>query len=127
MKRTELDISDIEKIEKINRDFMYVHESFTSRDSKTYESFMKVLNYSMKEGSVSKMNKELIAVGISAYVNCEPCITWHTREALKSGATDSQVTEALEVAIEMGGGPVIVRSSSFAFKVLEYFRQKGVS
>ncbi|MBN1532669.1 MAG: carboxymuconolactone decarboxylase family protein [Spirochaetes bacterium] len=127
MNTTDLDSSDFDKIEKINRDFMYVHESFTSRDSKTYESFLRVLNHSMKDGRISKMNKELIAVGISALLNCEPCITWHTREALKSGATDGHIAEALEVAIEMGGGPVIVRSSSFAFKVLEYFRQRGTS
>ncbi len=127
MKKVETDRADIEKIERINHDFMYVHESFSSRGSKTYESFLQVTSHSMKEGSVSKMNKELIAVGISAVVNCEPCMTWHIREALKSGATDSQVTEALEVAIEMGGGPVIARSSSFAFKVLEYFSRKGAS
>lgn len=127
MKKTETDRADIEKIERINRDFMYVHESFSSRGSKTYESFQQVVSHSMKEGSLSKMHKELIAVGISAVINCEPCITWHIREALKSGATDSQVVEALDVAIEMGGGPVIPRSSSYAFKVLEYFSQKGAS
>jgi len=120
-----MEASDIEKIEKINRDLRYVHESFTSRDSKCYKHYMKLLNYTMKEKSLTKMNKELIAVGISAYVYCEPCITWHIREALKSGASDDQVVEAVEVAVEMGGGPVVARSASYAFKVLEYCRGKG--
>jgi AhpD family alkylhydroperoxidase len=116
-----LDKTDIDRIEKINQDFKYVHESFTSRGSKSYESYMKLVNNAMKEGSITKMHKELIAVGISAYVNCEPCIVWHVREALSSGATDEQVVEAIEVATEIGGGPVVARSS-LAFKVLEYLK-----
>jgi AhpD family alkylhydroperoxidase len=121
-----LDKTDIDRIEKINQDFKYVHESFTSRGSKSYESYMKLGNNTMKEGSITKMHKELIAVGISAYVYCEPCITWHVREALNSGVTDEQVVEAIEVAIEMGGGPVVTRSASFAFKVLEYYKNKDI-
>lgn len=118
-----LDKTDIEKIGKIYKDFMYVHESFTARDSKPYESFLKFSNDAMKEESLSKMYKELIALGISSFHNCEPCMAWHVKEALKSGATDKQVVAAVEVASEMGGGPVIARSS-FVFKVLEYLKNK---
>jgi AhpD family alkylhydroperoxidase len=120
-----LEKTDIEKIEKINSDLKYVHKSFTSRESKCYEHYMELLNHTMKEKSLTKTNKELIAVGISAYAYCEPCITWHIREALSGGATDDQVVEAVEVAIEMGGGTVVARGANYAFKVLEYFRSKG--
>jgi AhpD family alkylhydroperoxidase len=118
-----LDKADIEKIEKIEKDFMYIHESFTSRNSKAYDSYLRLSSHAMSDGNLSKMYKELIALGISAYVNCEPCIVWHIREALNSGATDGQVVEAIEVATEMGGGPVVARSS-LAFKVLEYLKNK---
>lgn len=118
-----LDKTDIEKIEKIYKDFMYVHESFTARDSKPYKSFLKFDNDAMKEGSIPKMNKELIALGIASFHNCEPCIAWHVKQALNSGATDKQVVEAVEVASAMGGGPVVARSS-LVFKVLEYLKNK---
>ena len=118
-----LDKAYIEKIEKIYKDFMYVHESFTARDSKPYESFLKFSNDAMKEGSMPKMYKELIALGIASFHNCEPCMAWHVKEALNNGATDKQVVEAIEVASEMGGGPVVARSS-FVFKVLEYLKDK---
>ncbi|MFX1495647.1 MAG: carboxymuconolactone decarboxylase family protein, partial [Promethearchaeota archaeon] len=61
-----------------------------------------------------------IAIGISIIINCESCIEWHIKEALNSGANREQIIEAIEVAIEMGGGPATV-SSRFAFKVLEYY------
>ena len=44
-------------------------------------------------------------------------------EALKSGATREQIIEALEVGIEMGGGPASV-SARFAMDVLEYYSRK---
>lgn len=120
-----LDKTDVDKIEKINSDLNYVHKSFRSRDSKCYEHYMKLLDHAMKEKSLTKTTKELIAVGISAYAYCEPCITWHIREAISGGATDDQIAEAVEVAIEMGGGPVVARGANYAFKVIEYYRSKG--
>ena len=75
--------ADIEKIEKMNSDLNYVHKSFMSRDSRCYEHFKKVMDHAVAEKSLTRMNKELIAVGISAYAYCEPCLNWHIREALK--------------------------------------------
>lgn len=120
-----LDKADVDKIEKIISDLKYVHKSFTSRDSQCYEHYMKLLDHAMKDKSLPRTTKELIAVGISAFTYCEPCITVHVREALRGGATDDQVIEAVEVAIEMGGGPVVARGANYAFKVLEYYRSKG--
>jgi AhpD family alkylhydroperoxidase len=120
-----LDKTDTEKIEKIIGDLKYVHKSFTSRDSKCYDHYMKLLNHAMEGKSLTRMTKELIAVGISAYANCEPCMTVHVRAALREGATDDQVAEAVDVAIEMGGGPVVARGASYVFKLLEYFGDKG--
>ena len=120
-----LDKTDFDKIEKINQDMVHLHESLTSRGSKPYESYLNLMKNAMKEGSISKMHKELIAVGISAHLYCEPCLVWHIREAINSGATDDQVIEAIEVAMEMGGGPVVARGCSFAFKVIEYYKNKA--
>ncbi len=40
-------------------------------------------------------------------------------QALESGATEGQILEAIEVGIEMGGGPATV-FARFALKALEY-------
>lgn len=120
-----LDKTDTDKIEKVLGDLKYVHKSFTARDSKCYEHYMHLLNHAMQDRSLPRVTKELIAVGISAYANCEPCMTVHVREAIRAGATDDQVAEAVDVAIEMGGGPVVARGAGYIFKLLEYFRGKG--
>jgi AhpD family alkylhydroperoxidase len=73
--------------------------------------------------NLEKKYKELIAIRISIIVNCESCIEWHIKEALNSGASEEEIIEAIEVGIEMGGGPATV-SSRFALKVLEYYRRQ---
>ncbi len=58
-----------------------------------------------QEGKLSIKEKEFIALGIAVSKRCEPCITYHTAAAMKSGATEEEILEAASVAIYMGGGP----------------------
>jgi AhpD family alkylhydroperoxidase len=41
--------------------------------------------------------KELIAVGASVGVNCQPCLEYNARKALEYGANEQEITEAVEV------------------------------
>jgi alkylhydroperoxidase/carboxymuconolactone decarboxylase family protein YurZ len=43
---------------------------------------------------------------------------WHIEQAAHDGASYEEVLEAVEVGIEMGGGPATV-SARFALKVME--------
>ena len=70
------------------------------------------------DGALPKKNKELIAVGISVVIDCESCMQWHIDQAVKSEASFEEVLEAVEVGIEMGGGPATV-SARFALDVME--------
>ncbi|MFW9971165.1 MAG: carboxymuconolactone decarboxylase family protein [Candidatus Odinarchaeota archaeon] len=115
-----MDKEDRKKIEKIITDRNESHKNLKELDSKVYKAFLNMERQTYSDGSLQKMYKELIAVGISIIINCESCMEWHIKEALKSGASEKQVLEAIEVGIEMGGGPATV-SSRFALKVLEYY------
>lgn len=111
---------DKAKIEKIIQDRKEAHHSFLHRDSHVYKAFLEMEKAAFSAGELSKMHKELIAVGISVVIDCESCMEWHIHQALLSGATEQQILEAIEVGMEMGGGAATV-SSRFALKVLEYY------
>ena len=111
-----------EKIEKIVRDRKRGHTKL-SKSSKGYRLFSELDQYAFEGGALEKREKELIALGISVHKNCEPCMEWHIHEALRSGATREQIIEALEVGIEIGGGPASV-SARFAIDVLDYYSKK---
>ncbi|MBY8984561.1 MAG: carboxymuconolactone decarboxylase family protein [Candidatus Lokiarchaeota archaeon] len=117
-----MDQQDKKKIEKIISDRKEAHEILLKKNSKAYHSFLELEKNTYKDNNLSKMYKELIALGISVIINCESCMQWHINQALNSGASEEQIIEALEVAIEMGGGPATV-SSRFALKVLDFYKK----
>ena len=71
---------------------------------------------------LSKKHKELMALAISIVTKCEPCIEWHVQQAHLAGATDEEIYETIDVAIEMGGGPAAAYSR-FALNALDFHRK----
>lgn len=58
--------------------------------------------------SIDTKTKELMALAIGIAVHCEGCVAFHTRAALKAGATRQEVVETVALAVYMGGGPAVV-------------------
>ena len=58
-----------------------------------------------KDGALPAKLKELIAVAIAVEKGCGDCTIFHVANAKKHGATREELSEALVVCIEMGGGP----------------------
>lgn len=83
------------------------------------QGFAAISRQAAQAGGFSAAQKELVAVAISVAKGCEDCILYHLDAARRHGATESDLIEALEVAVEMGGGPAIMYSA----KALEAFRK----
>jgi AhpD family alkylhydroperoxidase len=124
-KGVNMDKVNKEKIEQVIKNRKHAHHSLVRKKSPVYKSFLQLEKAAFASRSLSKQTKELMAVGISVVINCESCMEWHIHEALKEGATEDQVLEAIEVGIEMGGGPATV-SARFALQVVEYYRESGI-
>lgn len=116
-----MDQGDKEKIDKIIRLRKKAH-AFYSKRSKVYKSFLEMENNTYIDRALRKKDKELIAIGISVVTNCESCMEWHIKQALDEGASQDEIVEAIEVGIEMSGGPGTV-SARFAMNVLEYYKK----
>lgn len=80
--------------------------------------FAKVSKTATTAGAFSSAQRELIAVSIAVAKGCEDCILYHVDAAIRHGATEPELVEVLEVAVEMGGGPAVM----YAGKALEVFR-----
>ena len=94
------------------------HSRLLELDSPVYNAFLRMEEAAFSDGALPKKEKELIAVGISVVINCESCMQWHIEQAARAGATMREVLEAVEVGIEMGGGPATV-SARFALDVMD--------
>lgn len=110
---------DKEKIEQLVKVRKQAHAYYSDK-SEVYRSFVDMERNTYKDGVLSKKQKELIAIGISVVINCESCMEWHIKQALDDGASEAEVLEAVDVAIEMSGGPGTA-SARFAMNVLSYY------
>jgi AhpD family alkylhydroperoxidase len=55
--------------------------------------------------------RELIALAVAVTVQCDGCIVVHTEAALKNGATEQEIVEALGVAIQVKAGSALIHST----------------
>jgi AhpD family alkylhydroperoxidase len=108
----------MDKIGEICRKRKQAHQKLLSMDSKVYRAFLDMETAAYADGALSKKYKELIAVGISVVMDCESCMQWHIEQAIKAGANQHEVLEAIEVGMEMGGGRATV-SARFALEVMD--------
>ena len=63
------------------------------------------------EGALSVKTKQIIAVAVAHVTQCPYCIRGHTKAALRHGATDREIMEAIWVAAEMRAGGAYAHSA----------------
>lgn len=111
---------NVKKIDQSIKDRRKLHPLFLN-NVKTYKTFLELEEKAFTEGALDKKTKELMALSISIVTKCEPCMEWHLGQAIKAKATDEEIYETIDVAIEMGGGQAGAYAR-FVLRALEYIK-----
>jgi AhpD family alkylhydroperoxidase len=77
-----------------------------SRD--VWAGFGQLHKAAVADGALSAKVKELMALTIAVVKQCDGCIAYHAKAAVRRGATSDEVAEALGVALLMDGGTASV-------------------
>ena len=72
------------------------------------EKFFEYYGAVMGDGSLTRREKALIALGVSHAVQCPYCIDAYTTDCLEKGSDLEQMTEAVHVATAIRGGASLV-------------------
>ncbi len=72
-----------------------------------WETFSKTV---FADGALPAKTKQLIAVAVAHVTQCPYCIQGHTKNALRHGATQLEIMEAIWVAAEMRAGGAYAHS-----------------
>lgn len=70
----------------------------------TFQAFITFTNQALKEGALTVLEKEFIAVAVAHVTGCAYCIDIHTKAAKKEDATKEQLTEVIFVATALKAG-----------------------
>lgn len=73
--------------------------------------YMTASGAGAKTGHLDARARELISLAVAVTTRCDGCITVHAVEAVKAGASEAEVAEALGVAIAMNAGAALVYSA----------------
>jgi AhpD family alkylhydroperoxidase len=74
------------------------------------QAFQEFQKKVFADGALPKKTKQLIAVAVAHVTQCPYCIKGHTRGALRAGASEQEIMEAIWVATEMRAGGAIAHS-----------------
>ena len=87
-----------------------LHEKRRELAPETYAAFRAFSQKAFADGALSSKTKDLIAVAVAHVTQCPYCIRGHTESALKKGATEQEIMEAIWVASEMRAGAAYAHS-----------------
>jgi len=57
-----------------------------------------------KETKLDRKALELVAVGVPLALNCKECLEYHARAAMRSGADEQEIAEAVKVGMMVRAG-----------------------
>lgn len=76
--------------------------------TEAFRNFSKVV---FKEGALPEKTKQLIAIAVAHVTQCPYCIRGHTAQAVRKGASQEEIMEAIWVASEMRAGAAYAHAS----------------
>jgi alkylhydroperoxidase/carboxymuconolactone decarboxylase family protein len=75
-----------------------------------HDAFLDFSRKVFADGALDEKTKQLIAVAVAHVTQCPYCIQGHTKAALRKGATEAEMMEAIWVAAEMRAGGAYAHS-----------------
>lgn len=85
------------------------------RNIEAWRNFSKTV---FEPGALDEKTKQLIAVAVAHVTQCPYCIKSHTKTAIRKGASNEEIMEAIWVAAEMRAGAAYAHAS-LAMEVMD--------
>jgi AhpD family alkylhydroperoxidase len=86
----------------------------------TVKGYVELSSAGGKKNLLGPKIRELIALAAAVSLRCDGCIAVHSEAALRHGATEEEIAEALGVAIAINAGAALVYSTRVLDAVRNY-------
>ncbi|HET7025812.1 MAG TPA: carboxymuconolactone decarboxylase family protein [Gemmatimonadales bacterium] len=88
-------------------EFSQKRRELAPETDRTFKEFSRQV---FAPGALDAKTKQLMAVAVAHVTQCPYCIRGHTKGALRAGATEPEIIEAIWVAAEMRAGGAVAHS-----------------
>ncbi len=89
------------------------------------QGFSSMSKAAKADNALDMKTKELIALALGVAAHCDGCIGFHMEELIGLGATKEEISEALGVAVFMGGGPSLMYAAEAVDAYEQLVKQKA--
>jgi AhpD family alkylhydroperoxidase len=77
-----------------------------------------------QDGALPGRTKELLGLVASAVLRCDDCVDYHLIQCVEAGYTDDELTDALNVALIVGGS-ILIPHLRHAMETIDLLRAEG--
>lgn len=102
-----------------------MNEKIFDLDHLGVKRFFNLDTNTYRDGALPGKTKELLGLVASAVLRCNDCIDYHLEQCAKRGFTKEEITDALNVALVVGGS-IVIPHLRHAVETLEILREEGI-
>lgn len=95
-----------------------MNDRILREDHLPIKRFFSLDDQTYREGALNCKTKELIGLAVSVSFRCNDCIFYHIDRAMELGAARSEIVEALNIALIIGGS-IVIPHLRFAFEAID--------
>jgi AhpD family alkylhydroperoxidase len=89
-----------------------------------HDAFQAFSRQTFADGALPAKMKQVIAVAVAHVTQCPYCIEGHTKAALRQGASQQEIMEAIWIAAEMRAGGAYAHST-LAIRIMNEAAEKA--
>jgi AhpD family alkylhydroperoxidase len=93
---------------EVSRDVAHRRRTIAPKQAEAFKAFSQA---AFADGALPAKTKQIIAVAVAHVTQCPYCIDGHARAAVKAGASEAELMEAIWVAAEMRAGAAYAHSA----------------
>ena len=97
-----------------------MNERILSEDNLSLKRFMAVDHDVYEAGALDAKTKELMGLAVSLALRCDDCVRYHVERCLEEDASAREMTEAMTIALVVGGS-ITIPHLRRAFEAVDAF------
>lgn len=91
--------------------------ALSTKNIEAWRNFSKTI---FEAGALDEKTKQIIAIAVAHVTQCPYCIRAHTSQALRKGASQEEIMEAIWIAAEMRAGAAYAHGTIAMDEMVKY-------
>ena len=112
-----------DRLEEFRQYRLRMNERIANANHLGINRFFNLDTTAYHDGALPGRTKELLGLVASAVLRCDDCIDYHLIQCVEAGYSDEEMTDALNVALVVGGS-IVIPHLRHAMETIDLLRVK---